>query len=337
MHLPKFDLKQPASVAEAQELLRHYGSSAKLAAGGTDLFPRMKYRLTEAEVVVSLARLHAAKPTAGSEGNVRLDAFMKLADIGRSQVIRHTAPLLVEAALWVGSSQIRHMATLGGNVCLESRCMFFNQGHDFQFVEPCFKRGGDHCYLLPKGRKCWALCTADTAPALVCLGAQAALIGSEGTREEAVEDLFSGDSVRPLRLGPTDIVVRISIPTSSAPRGWAFMKLCPRGGLEFATVNIAVILEMLEDRETCSSAGIVVGAVAASPVRAAKAEQLLRGQKLSNDLFKAVAQTAAQEIRPAPRPSYSRSYVKKCVETLCRDSLEVATERIGADGSTLPA
>lgn len=335
MHLPRFDLKQPASLAEAQELLLHYGNSARLAAGGTDLFPRMKYRLAVPEVVVSLARLHAADPVVGPEGTLSLDALMKLADIGRSGIVRRHAPLLVEAALWVGSSQIRTMATIGGNICLETRCVYFNQGHDFQFVEPCFKRGGDRCYLLPKGRKCWALCTADTVPALVCLRAEAAFADSEGTRQEAIEDLFTGDSARPLRIGSTDIVARIRIPTSSAPRGWAFMKLCPREGLEFATLNTAVLLEMSEDRQTCSFARIVVGAVAASPVRLTKAEELLAGEKLSEDLLRAAATAAAEEIKPAPRPGYSRSYLKKSVETLCRDGLITARQRVGAGSGAL--
>ena len=177
---------------------------------------------------------------------------------------------------------------------------------------------------------------ADTAPALVCLGAQVAISDGETDRGQPVEELFTGDSARPLSMGPTDIVTHITIPCGEAIQGYAFMKFCPRGGLEFATVNVAILVNMLEDRETCSTARIVVGAVTASPVRERKAEDLLKGEKLSEDLLVAAAQAAAAEIRPALRPAYSRSYLKKCIETLCRDGLDAARERIGTRGGALP-
>jgi CO/xanthine dehydrogenase FAD-binding subunit len=324
MRLPRFELKQPESLNDAAELLYRHGSSAELAAGGTDLFPRLKYRLAGPDVLVSLQKISSGPPTEDPKGYLGLDALMKLADIWRSDVIQRNAPLLAAAAHSIGSSQIRNMATLGGNVCLETRCMYFNQSHDFQFVEPCFKRGGDLCYLVPKGKKCWAVCMADTAPALVCLEARVDLTNVDGTRQVQFEDLFTGNSLKPVDVGATDLVTRVLIPVSQGIRGWGFMKSSPRGGLEFATVNMAVLLEMLDDRETCMNARIVVGAISASPQRTQKAEELLKGQKLSQDLFEAVAEAVAEEIRPAPRPDYSRSYLKERVKILCRDCLSMA-------------
>ncbi len=331
MRLPRFELKRPGSLDEAAELLREYGGTATLAAGGTDLFPRMKYRLSSPDVVVSLKRVSPAEPTTDSEGNLHIDALMKLADIVRSESVQRHAGLLVEAAHWVGSAQVRHMATLGGNLCLETRCPFFNQSHDYQFAEPCIKRGGDLCYFLPKGKKCWAICQADTAPALVCLEARVCVTDGRQERQQAVEDLFSGDPVRPIGLGATDLVKSIAIPPSSKIRGSAFMKFCPRGGLEFAVVNMAVLLDMHEDLETCARARIVVGAIAASPVRAKKAEDLLSGEKLSEARIAEAAEVTRDEIAPTPRLGYSRSYLRKCIETLCRDGLQRARQRIGRD------
>lgn len=328
MRLPRFELKRPESVTDAVELLHQYGNSARLAAGGTDLFPRLKYRLAAPHVLVSLQRISPTKPSEDREGFVNIDPLMKLSDIVRSDILQRNAPLLVEATHRIGSNQIRNMATLGGNVCLETRCMYFNQSHDFQFVEPCLKRGGDRCYLLSKGRKCWAVCMADTAPALVCLAARVHVTAVDGVRQLGIEDFFTGDSAYPIKVGPTELVTGVRIPVSSAIRGWGFTKFSPRGGLEFATVNVAVLLEMLEDRETCSNARIAVGAISASPVRALKAEALLSGQKLSADLFQAAAEAAAEEIRPTPRPDHSRSYLKECIKVLCRDSLLRARREI---------
>jgi 4-hydroxybenzoyl-CoA reductase subunit beta len=334
MRLPRFELKRPKSLGEAAKLLQEYGDSAALAAGGTDLFPRMKYRVSCPDVLVSLKRVSAVDPAVDSDGNLHVDAVTKLADIVGSDAVRHHAPLLVEAAHWVGSAQIRQMATLGGNLCLETRCSFFNQSHDYQFIEPCIKRGGELCYFLPKGKKCWAICMADTAPALVCLEAQACVTDGREERHLPVEDLFTADPLRPIGLPGTDIVKSISIPPSTAIRGWDFMKLCPREGLEFATVNIAVLLDIHEDGETCAGARIVVGAVAASPLRAKKAEDLLSGEKLSDARIDEAANVARDELSPTPRTGYSRSYLRKCIETLCRDSLQRARQRIGRDTDT---
>jgi CO/xanthine dehydrogenase FAD-binding subunit len=163
MHLPKFEHRRPATLKEAAQLLKEYGSRAQIAAGGTDLYPRMKYGLLRPDVVISLRGLSAESPVTVGEGELHLDAFMCLADLVRSPEVLQRAPLLAEAAMNVACNQIRHMATLGGNLCLETRCTYYNQSHTYQYVEPCFKRDGDRCYLIPKGRKCQAVFMADTA------------------------------------------------------------------------------------------------------------------------------------------------------------------------------
>jgi len=165
MRLPKFEHLQPASREEASRLLEEYGSRARLVAGGTDLYPRMKYGLACPEVLISLRGLASTPPFVGPNGELHVGALMTLADLARSETVLEKAPLLTEAALSVASNQIRHMGTLGGNLCQETRCFYYNQTHTFQFIEPCFKRKGNLCYHIPKGKKCWAVFSSDTAPA----------------------------------------------------------------------------------------------------------------------------------------------------------------------------
>ena len=145
MHLPKFEHFYPASVKEAARLLKKHGSIARLAAGGTDLFPRMKHGLTQPEVVVSLKGLSIDSRVVTKGSKLHLNALMPLADIVQAAEVSRKAPLLAEATLSVGSNQIRQMGTLGGNICLENRCAYYNQSHTFQFVEPCLKRDGSRC------------------------------------------------------------------------------------------------------------------------------------------------------------------------------------------------
>ncbi len=131
MRLPKFEHVQPASREEVPRLLQEHGPRVRLVAGGTDLYPRMKYGLACPDLLISLRGLPIAPPTVDPNDDLHVDALMTLADLARSQTILEKAPLLSEAALSVGSNQIRHMGTLGGNLCQENRCFYYNQTHTF--------------------------------------------------------------------------------------------------------------------------------------------------------------------------------------------------------------
>jgi len=278
MYLPKFQVLRPESVEEAIDILTRYGPTAKIYAGGTDLFPRINYRVTLPEVVISLKKSISSAQITIQDQFLSLDAVTPLAQVIQSEPVREHAPVLAEAASSVGSYQIRNMGTLGGNLCLENRCMYYNQSHSFQFVEPCFKREGDLCYHVPKGQRCWAVFCGDTAPALIALSAQIEVMSAGNVRRITVEDLYSGYSLRPLALFAAEMVSRVVIPKTTHPRGSAFMKFSLRGGLEFAGLSVAVLLEMMDDKATCEKARIVIGSVSAGPMRAREAEAMLSGQ-----------------------------------------------------------
>jgi 4-hydroxybenzoyl-CoA reductase subunit beta len=328
MYLPRLHVLRPGSVEEAIDLLTQHGAKAKLYAGGTDLFPRIKYRINLPEVVISLKKPISRAQIAIEDEFLSLDAVTPLTEVVRSEKVREHSSILAEAASSVGSHQIRHMGTVGGNLCLENRCMYYNQSHTFQFVEPCFKREGDLCYHTPKGERCWAVFCGDTAPALISLGAQLEVISARSARRIPVEHLYSGYSLRPLAIFPSEMVSRILIPRTSRPTGSAFLKFSLRGGLEFAGLSVAVLLEMMDDRITLNHARIVVGSVSSGPARATKAETLLAGQKLSSDLFQEAISTVSREIKPFSHHGFSASYLKKCLKVYAKDALVLATQRV---------
>jgi 4-hydroxybenzoyl-CoA reductase beta subunit len=314
MHLPKFEHHRPTTVKEAVELLKEYGSRAQIVAGGTDLYPRMKYGLLRPEVVISLKGLPVESPATVGEGELHLDAFMTLADVVRSPVILERAPLLAQAALNVASNQIRHMATLGGNLCLETRCTYYNQSHTYQYVEPCFKRDGDRCYLIPKGKKCQAVFMADTVPALICLDAKVEIQSDANSRQLAVVDLYTGDPLWPIALSEGELVSRVIIPDPAPIRGSGFTKFSLRGGMEFGAVSVAVLLDGKDDGRACGKARIAVGSVSAKPVRAVKGETALSGEKPSDELLREVAKKIATEVRPVMHHGYSVPFLRACLE-----------------------
>ena len=326
MHLPRFRHLSATSLEEAAGLLNEY-PAATLMAGGTDLLPRMKYRLSLPEIIVSLKSLSADSPSITPEGNLALDPVMTLTEVNRSGMIREWAPLLSEAAQRVATHEIRNMGTLGGNLCQETRCLYYNQRHSFQFVEPCYKRGGEICYFIPKGKKCWAVFMADTAPPLISLGAQVKIIGQE-VRQIPLEQLYTGEAEKPLAMASGEILSRILIPGAPENQGAAFSKSSLRGGLEFATLSVAAVLDMEDDGETCSRARLTIGAVSAAPLRARKAESALTGKRLSKDLFSQVADQAAVEIRPIPHHGHSRAYLTECLRAETRQALCSAADGI---------
>ena len=328
MHLPKFLYLRTTSKQEAITLLKDYGPQVRLVSGGTDLFPRMKYGLVHPEVIVSIKGMPAQGPTVTKGGDMHLDPLMILDDVVRSPVVRERAPLLAEAALSVGSAEIRNMGTLGGNLCQETRCTYYNQSHTFQFVEPCFKRGGERCYSLPKGRHCVAVFMADTAPALICLDSEIKIMGPENQRQIPLAHLYSGDAGRPLTLAPDEILTEIVIPHTPYRRGQAYAKFSGRGGFEFGAVIVAVVLDMEDDKKTCVRARIVTGAISASPVRGTKAESVLAGRRISGNLLSEVAQILAEEVSPVPHHNYSRAYLRECLKVQTRRALSAAWDRV---------
>ena len=328
MNLPKFEYLRPTSVEEAAQLLKECGPRARLVAGGTGLFPRMKYGLACPEVLVGLKGIPIKAPTLNQNGDLHLDALMSLADVARSPVMAGRAPLLKSAALSVGSNQIRHMGTLGGNLCLENRCPYYNQNHTFQFMEPCFKRGGDRCYLMPKGKKCWAAFSADTAPALISLEALVTIKGPETNRQVPLEKLYTADALKPLDITGHEVVTEVIIPGQRSRQGTAFVKFSLREGLEFAALNVAVVLNVEEDGVSCREARITVGAISAAPMRMFKAEEAVIGQRLSKGLLDQVAQMGAAGVRLCPRLGFSALYLKECLRVQTCRALSLAAQRV---------
>jgi 4-hydroxybenzoyl-CoA reductase beta subunit len=327
--LPKFEHLCPTSIEEAAKLLGRHGANACLAAGGTDLFPRMKQGLTRPEVVISLKGLNNDSPRVSRKGDLHINALLPLADIARSPEVLEKAPLLTEAITFVGSNQVRHMGTLGGNICLENRCTYYNQSHTFQFVEPCFKRAGDRCYLIPKGKKCVAVFTADTVPALICLDAKVEIVAADGSRQLPVEKLYTGDALQPLALSHDEIISEVIIANPQTVRSAAFTKFSLRGGVEFAGLTVAACLEMANGSGTCSAARITAGAVSARPVRASKAEKAMAGETLSDKLFQKIAEMVAGEIRPVMHHGYSAPFLRECLKVQTYRTLGLAAKRTG--------
>src|SRR3990170_2377179 len=335
MILFEFDYERTDTLEEAVALLARLQGDARALAGGTDLLPSMRMENIKPGLLVSLSAIEPGEPKVFADGSIRIDALSRLATLENSNLLRSRVPMLARSAHVVGGNQIRQMGTLGGNLCQEVRCLYLDQKHDYQFVAPCYKRGGECCYPFPRNGRdiCWSVYMSDIAPALIALDAQLEILGESGSRRIRVEQLYTGNGLEPLRLGAAELLRAVFIPP--APRGytWGYHKSTVRGGLEFGMAVIAVALQLAQDGKTCTDARIVIGAVREGPVRAARAERSLKGAALDEARLAQAAAEASQEINPLPHHGFTKRHLMDNIRVYLRRTLAQALERARNPGA----
>jgi len=310
MRLPPFTYLSPASVADAARQMAEHGPAAMLVAGGTDLYPNMKRRQFEPSVLIGL---RAVKGLAGVGGSARagmtIGSATTLTAVSRHPDIARHYPALATAAGLVSTPQLRNMGTLGGNVCVDTRCNYYNQSYQWRkAVNFCMKKDGDICLVAPGSSRCWAVSSSDTAPALWSLGATVRLVGPAGEREIPVAGLYRDDGIQYLTKQPGEIVTEIVLPPAEDVRS-VYLKLRRRGSFDFPVLGVAATVQM--DGEIVRAARIVLGAVASLPREAVEAARLMVGERLSPDLIDRAAEAAYRPAKPLDNTDLTHPYRKK--------------------------
>ena len=291
MRLPWFDFRAPRTIAEAAKILAAEGPQAMLIAGGTDLVPNMKRRHQTPATLVSLRRVEALHKSNGSLG-----ACLTLTEIVDSPQIRERYRGLWQAAAQIATPHLRNMGTLGGNLCLDTRCTYYNQNYEWrQAIDFCLKKEGETCWVATASKRCVAVSSTDSAPALIALGAKVKLVSVSGEREVALADLYQNDGIDYLSRKPDEILTEVVLP---AEEGWrsTYWKLRRRGSFDFPVLGVAAALKM--EGDTVEEARIALGAVASRPFLVDKAGAYLAGKKLSDDVIAEAAASVASRAKP---------------------------------------
>jgi 4-hydroxybenzoyl-CoA reductase subunit beta len=312
MRLPEFSYLSPVSVWDAVKLMADHGPAAMLVAGGTDLYPNMKRRQFEPSVLVGLRGIRELRGVRGSSrSGLTIGAGTILTVVSaHPEIVRHY-PGLATAAGLVSSPQLRNMGTLGGNVCVDTRCNYYNQSYEWRkAVNFCMKKDGEICLVAPGSSRCWAVSSSDTAPMLWSLAAQVRLAGLAGERLIPISALFRDDGIQYLSKQPGEILTEIVLPPSE---GWrsTYLKLRRRGSFDFPVLGVAVALRM--EGETVREAAITLGAVASQPRPAPEAAALLVGQRPTDELIDAVADAAFKPGKPLDNTDLTHPYRKKMI------------------------
>lgn len=315
MNLPDFDYLNPITRQEVVDLLSELGADANIFAGGTDLIPNMKNGTIKPKTLISLKNLSPSPARVRDDGTLQIDGLMTLTDINESVLIRDLTPSLAKAALQIAGQQIRNRATLAGNICQEIRCLYLNQSHSFQFVDPCYKRAGNCCYPYPAaGKSCLSVYMSDIAPVLMTLNASLEILSSQGTRTVKINDFYSGHGLEPLNLQPNEMIISILVPQEFRRLKCDFVKATPRGGLEFAMISVAIALDINKQSGRRGKARIAVGSITPRPERARQAEKELLLEELSETFIAKIAKTVAYEVKPLPHHGYSKGYLRQLIE-----------------------
>jgi len=327
MRLPEFNHLKPKTIAEAVEMLTEHRGQIGLIAGGTDLIIKLKQRCTDLRYLVDLKGISGLSGIVSRKDELEVGALTKLSAIEASAEVQRASPLLAKASL-VAGPQHRSMGTLGGNLCLDTRCYYFNQSYRWrQSRPPCFKTGGDRCYVAAKSSVCHAVYSGDTAPALIAQDARIRVVSPAGAREESLETLYTGNGKQPIKLEEDSILTTVIIPPNAPHTGFAYEKYRLREAVDFPVVGVAVSVSLDKPGGMCVRARIVLNAVGTAPSRVVEAENVLVGRRVEEALEEA-AELAYQAARPIHKMGGSPYYKKALVRALTRRALQEAVSMV---------
>ena len=336
LRLPRFDYRRPSSVEEAARILAGEGAAegrARPVAGGTDLWPNMKRRHQTAEVVVGLNGIDDLGGIAVN-GGLELGATATLSAIEHHPQIRRRYPALARAVASISSPPLRNMGTLGGNLCLDTRCTYYNQTEEWRrSIDYCMKAEGSVCWVAPSSPRCWAHSASDSAPMLAALGARVRLVAADGEREIDLDALYRDDGMEYLAKRPDELLTRVSVPGGADAESCrsAFWKLRRRGSIDFAVLSVAAAV-WLDDDGIVQRASLFLGSVGSYPIAATDAAESLVGRRLDDE---AIAESAAKARKPATpmdntdfQAQWRGTMVVRYVEAALRECAGLPVERL---------
>ena len=309
LRLPPFRFLLPKTAREASRMLRDHGPEAMAVAGGTDLFPNMKRRQFEPKVLVGLRGL-AGTSGIHANGGLTLGAMATLTEVAEDAAVSSRWPAIARAAGLVSSPPLRNAGTIGGNLCVDTRCTYYNQTEFWRAsIGYCMKKDGDVCLVAPGSSTCWALSSSDTAPVMISLDAEVDLVGPVGERRIPVRALYGPDGIAYLAKKPEEVLTGIHVPERA---GWVmtYRKLRRRGSIDFPILGVAAAAK-LGKGNVVEDVRLVLGAVHTHPVEATEACEFLKGKVLTRETIDMAAGIAYKPAKPLDNADLAYSWRKR--------------------------
>ncbi len=323
--MPAFRVARPGAVEEAVRILSAHGPDSMIIAGGTDVVPNLQMRLFSPRVVVDIKALRALAGIAFSEKDgLRIGALTTLTEVCESRLVRGKFPVLASAVKSIAGPLQRNMGTMGGNLCLETRCLWYNQSHFWRkSLGGCLKKEGQICHVAPGGDRCWAVWSGDSAPALLALDAEIEIAGVKNTRRLPLAQFYKNNGMDRIHLGRDELLTAVYVPARMAGRRGVYHKLRIRDSIDYPLSGVAVTLD-LDRAGICRDARVAVNAVNPAPLLIPEAEAWLAGQKWSLELAGRVARRAIQIGKPLTTSASTPVYRREMIRVFTRRALEEA-------------
>ena len=320
MRLPLFEFRTPRTVEEAARILDGEGPSSMVLAGGTDLLPNMKRRQQVPRTLISLRQVKGLSGVQWDHASPRLGPCLTLTEIAQDARFRNGSSALWQAASQVATPHIRNMATLGGNICLDTRCTYYDQNYEWRkAINFCMKKDGEICWVATGSPRCMAVSSTDTAPALIALGASVRLRSRSEEREIPLADLYNNDGMNYLTRRPNEILTEIRLGSLHEWKS-TYWKLRRRGSFDFPVLSVAAAVR-LSTGGVVEEARIVLGAVASRPLIAAEAANSLLGRPLNEQAIEQSAMLAARLAKPLDNTDFDMSWRKNVTAAFVTNAL----------------
>lgn len=265
MRLPAFQYLEPMNVEEALSMIATHKEAVKIVAGGTEVLNRMKLRLIEPAFVMNIGNLRSLDGIDISDHEIVIGANTKLKEIVASPLVNKGFKAIAEAAFQVASPGVTSMATVGGNLLQDTRCIYYNQsGIVLNGLERCHKRGGTVCLAVKGSNRCFSVYQGDMAPAFIALDAQCVLEKKGSARTVSITKLFTGNGIAPFAIGADELLTKIIVPKPKTIYGSAFRKLRLRGSVDYPLASAAAFISATNDKKV-ATCRLVIGAAGAAP------------------------------------------------------------------------
>jgi len=314
LRLPPIKFDSPTTVEEAAKAIEK--GNVRIVAGGTDLWPNMKRRHQKAETVISLMSIPGLDRIDSGKGDLHIGGIATLANIIRDDNIRERFPAFASAVASISSPPLRNMGTIGGNLCVDTRCTYYNQTEEWRrSIDFCLKEEGTICWVATKSPRCWAHTASDSAPILCALDAKVKLVSSAGEREMPLAKMYVDDGIDYLAKRANEILTEVIVPGSSDSTHCrtSFWKLRRRGSIDFSALSVAAAV-WTDDSEIVTRASMYLGAVGSAPLPLNEIESILVGARIGDESIQEIAHIAHKTAKPMDNTDFAPSWRGKMTE-----------------------
>jgi 4-hydroxybenzoyl-CoA reductase subunit beta len=311
--LSDFHLLQPLTIQEAiAARLDH--PNARFLAGGTDLLVNMRRGISNPNSLIDLSAIDELSEIELREDGVTIGAGVTIAALARHEFFADRYKALSQAAQAIAGPAHRAMATVGGNLCLDTRCIYYNQSEWWRSANAyCLKNGGDTCHVAPQGRRCHAAFTGDLAPALLVLGAKIDIAGPQGRRQISLSDLYVEDGKAHLTLADSELVAAVHLPANQPPS--TYEKIRVRSAIDFPLAGVAVALAV--SGSIVSSLRIGLTGTNSRPFLLTGTDVFV-GRSIDEKLLQEIERLVQKQVQPMRTTLTSANYRRVTAAALAR-------------------